>query len=61
MGQIEKRSELEDRLMELTAIGKNKEKNNVKRNEDSLADILDNIQCNNICIIKDPRRRREKG
>ena len=34
----------------------------MKRNEDSLRDLWDNIQCTNICIIGVPEREeREKG
>ena len=56
-------SDLEDRMMEFTAAEQNKEK--MKRNEDSLRDLWDNIKCNNIHIIgvpegeereKDPRK-----
>ena len=47
-------------MMEITAMGQNKEKR-MKRNEDSLRDILDNIKCINICIIGVPEEEREKG
>ena len=54
-------SDLEDRMMELTAAEKNKEKR-MKRNEDSLRDLWDNIKRNNICIIGVPEgEEREKG
>ena len=43
-------SELKDRMMEITALEKNKEKR-IKRNEDSLRDLWDNIKCTNIYII----------
>ena len=33
----------------------------MKRNEDSLRDIWDNITCTNICIIRVPGEEREKG
>ena len=33
----------------------------MKRNEDSLRDIWDNITCTNICIIGVPGEEREKG
>ena len=42
-------SELEDRMMEITAMEQNKEKK-MKRNENSLRDIWDNIKQTNICI-----------
>ena len=56
-------SDLEDRMVEFTAAEQNKEKR-VKRNEDSLRDLWDNIKHNNIHIIgipegeerKDPRK-----
>ena len=59
----ERISDLEDRMVEFTAAEQNKEK--MKRNEDSLRDLWDNIKCNNIHIIgvpegeereKDPRK-----
>ena len=54
-------SELEDRMVEITAVEQNKEKR-MKRNEDSLRDLWDNIKCTNICIIGVPEgEEREKG
>ena len=55
----ERRSDLEDTMVEFTAAEQNKEKR-MKRNEDSLRDIWDNIKHNNICLIGVPRRRRER-
>ena len=49
-GQI---SDLEDRKVEFTAAEQNKEKR-MKRNEDSLRDLWDNIKCTNIHIIGVP-------
>ena len=50
--EAEKRmSDLEDRMVEFTAMEQNKEKR-MKRNEDSLRDLWDNIKRNNICIIE---------
>ena len=46
-------SELEDRLVEMTATQQNKEKR-MKRNEDSLRDLWENIKCTNIHIIGVP-------
>ena len=46
-------SDLEDRTVEFTAVEANKEKR-MKRNEDSLRDIWDNIKQNNIRIIGVP-------
>ena len=54
-------SDLEDRLVEFTA-GNRIKKKRMKRNEDSLRDLWDNIKCNNICIIGVPEgEEREKG
>ena len=39
-------SELEDRMVEFTAVEQNKEKG-MKRNEESLRDLWDNIKCTN--------------
>ena len=46
-------SDLEDRIVEFTAAEQNKEKG-MKRNEDSIRDIWDNIKCTNIHIIGVP-------
>ena len=54
-------SDLEDRMVEFTAVEQNKEKR-MKINEDSLRDLWDNTKCNNIHIIGVPEREeREKG
>ena len=54
-------SDLEDRMMEFTAAEQNKEKR-MKRNEDSLRDLWDNIKHDNIRIIGVPEgEEREKG
>ena len=54
-------SDLEDRMVEFTAMEQNKEKRR-KRNEDSLRDLWDNIKCNNIRITGVPEgEEREKG
>ena len=45
-------------MVEITATGQNIEKR-MKRNEDSLRDLSDNIKCTDI-HIKSPRRRRER-
>ena len=53
-------SDLEDRMVEFTAVEQNKEKR-TKRNEDSLRDLWD-IKCNNILFIGVPEgEEREKG
>ena len=49
----ERVSDLEDRMVELTAMEQIKEKR-MTRNEDSLRDLWDNIKCNNIRIIGVP-------
>ena len=57
----ERISDLEDRMVEFNAAEENKEKA-MKRNEDSLRDLWDNIKCNNIHIIGVPEgEEREKG
>ena len=54
-------SDLEDRMVEFTAAEQNKEKR-MKRNEDRLRDLWDNIKHNNILIIGVPEgEEREKG
>ena len=54
-------SDLEDRMVEITATEQNKEKR-MKRNEDSLRDFWDNIKCSTIRIIGVPEEgEREKG
>ena len=53
--------DVEDRMVELTAVEQNKEKT-MKRNKDSLTDLWDNIKGNNIHIIGVPEgEEREKG
>ena len=57
----ERISDLEDRMVEFTAAEQNKEKR-MKRNEDTLRDLRDNIKRTNICIIGVPEgEEREKG
>ena len=57
----ERISDLEDRMVEFTAAEQNKEKR-MKRNEDSLRDLWDNIKRKNIRIIGVPEgEEREKG
>ena len=54
-------SDLEERMVEFTAAEQNKEKR-MKRNEDSLRDLWDNIKHTNIRIIGVPEgEKREKG
>ena len=54
-------SDLEDKIVEITAKEQNKEKR-MKRIEDSLRDLWDNIKCTNNCITEVPEgEEREKG
>ena len=55
-GQI---SKLEDKMVEITFEEKNKVRR-MKRTEDSLRDVWDNIKCTNIQIIGVPEKKREK-
>ena len=52
-------SDMEDRMVEFTAMEQDKEKR-MKRNEDSLIDLWDNTKCNNICITGIPEEKRER-
>ena len=52
--------ELEDRMVEITAEEQNREKR-MKRIEDSLQDLWDNIKRTNIRIIGVPEEEKEKG
>ena len=57
----ERISDLEDRRVEFTTAEQNKEKR-IKRKEDRLRDLWDNIKCTNIRIIGVPEgEEREKG
>ena len=52
-------SDLEDRMLEITAVEQNKEKR-MKRNEDSLRDLWDNIKCTNIHSLGSRNEKRER-
>ena len=52
-------SDLEDRMVEITAMEQNKEKRK-KRSEDSLRDLWDNIKHTNIHIIGVPEGEERK-
>ena len=52
-------SDLEDKMVEPTAVEQNKEKR-MKRNEESLRDLWDNIKRNNIRIIGVPEEERQR-
>ena len=57
----ERISDLEDRMVKITDMEENKEKR-MKRNEDSLRDLWDNIKCTIICITGvTVGEEREKG
>ena len=57
----ERISDLEDKIVEITTTEQDKEKR-MKRNEDSLRDLWDNIKHTNIRIIRVPEgEKREKG
>ena len=53
-------NDLEDTMVEITATEQNMEKR-MKRNEDNITDLLDNIKCTNIFIIIVPEEERQKG
>ena len=55
----ERISELEDKMVEITTRGQNKDKG-MKRIEDSLRDLWDNIKCTNIRIIGVPEEEENK-
>ena len=59
--EAERINDLEDRMVEITATEQNTEKR-MRRNEDSLRDLWDNIKCTNIRITGVPEgEEREKG
>ena len=52
-------SEVEDRMVEINEAERNKEKR-IKRNEDNLRDLWDNVKCPNIRIIGFPEEEDKK-
>ena len=55
----EPKSDLEDKMVEITTAEQNKEKR-MKRTEDSLRDLWDDIKCTNIRIIGVPEEEEKK-
>jgi len=53
-------SELEDRIMEISAVEHSKDKR-TKRNKESLKDFWDKIKCITIQIIPVPKEDKQKG
>ena len=43
-------SEVEDRMVEINETEREKKKKRIKRNEDNLRDLRDNVKCSNIRI-----------
>ena len=52
-------SEVEDRMVEINETGRKKEKR-IKRNEDNLRDLWDNVKCPNIQFIGVPEEEDKK-
>ena len=59
ISESEQTSELEDKMVEITSEEQNKIKR-MKRTEDSLRDLRDNIKCTNIQIIGVPEEEKKK-
>ena len=53
-------SEVEERIVEISEAERKKEKR-IKRNEDNLRDLWDNVKCPNIRIIGVPEEDKKKG
>ena len=51
-------SEVEDRMVEINETERKKEKQ-IKRNEDNLRDLWDNVKCTNIRIIQVPEDKKK--
>ena len=52
-------SEVEDRMVEINETERKKEKR-IKRNEDNLRDLWDNVKCPNIQIIGVPKKKTKR-
>ena len=55
----DRRSEVEDRMVEINE-AERKRKKRIKRNEDNLRDLWDNVKCPNIKIIGVPEEDEKK-
>ena len=53
--------ELEDKVEKVTQKEQEKEKKRLSKNEQLVKELQDNMKHNNICTIKDTRRRRRRG
>ena len=53
--EAEDRSEVEDRILEINETERKKEKQ-IKRSEDNLRDLWDNVKCSNIGITSLPEK-----
>ena len=53
-------SEVEDRKLEINEAEREKEKKRIKRNDDSLRNLWDNVKCPNIRIIGVPGEEEKK-
>ena len=54
-------SELEDKMVEINEAERKKKKKRIKRNEDNLRDLWDNVKCPNIRIIGVPEEKDKKN
>ena len=59
MGAEDRTSVAEDRMVEINETERKKEKR-IKRNEDNLSDLWDNVKCPNIRIIGVPEEEDKK-
>ena len=54
-------SEMEDRMVEINEAERKKEKKRIKRNDDNLRDIWNNVKCPNIRNMGVPEEDKKKG